>query len=120
MSGQCDKCKEIIKMAYNYIRPEPLRSYYIKRIPRWISVKDEYPGDGETVLFRYKDKHGEMYLTGWYHSEIKSWTCNAVGFFTNSFEKAHEDCELRRKNVTHWMHLPFTPEHQECEDVGRV
>lgn len=70
---------------------------------KWISVKDEMPNEGETVLCYRK-----TIVTGWYMTEYcpyehrkKGWHCDWDGEVRKMF---------KRFPVTDWMPLPHPPE----------
>ena len=61
--------------------------------PRWVSVSDRLPEDGEYVLCRLLDDEGDV--------------CATVGCYSSTFKLWDLDAEwASSRHVTHWMQLP--------------
>ena len=72
---------------------------------KWISVKEELPGNKIDVLFH--EKWCNTLGVGHYSEEDKEWFANEE--FVEAHGNSYIESVIESKHVTHWMALPEMP-----------
>ena len=69
-----------------------------KRVPHWISTKERWPEENQSVLIYVK-------------SNMSDWECVTTDFMWRGEWAEHPDRDAH--TITHWMSLPEPPEEDD-------
>lgn len=108
-NDSCDKALDADALAYIQQLEDHIRNL-TKMVPRWISVKERLPEDGQEVLLIAHGWKGKLLYVG-HLQHMEAETSWLTGITSQESDWCIDGWSyLRAPYVTHWMPLPELPD----------